>query len=287
MSGEYSRVWTESGLETRERPGKVAALEYYAPATLKEAETLKQQRKGSHYLAGGTILNWKGAPRGKGLIDLKHLQLDTIEVTTTVIRIGAMVTIQTLAEHLELPESLKKAAALFSSKNVRNMATIGGSATGNFFVSDLLPVLLAFQAEVEYFYRGVRSTLPLAEWLREKNGIICAILLKKLQRQVTLRQEKISKMDFPLLVSSIGAERSGDVLSEAVAAFSGASAKIVISEAGAAYLNGKSVNDIDPVVLNEIVQQDIHPTENVKATARVKRSIIADHLRQLIADLEK
>ena len=31
------------------------------------------------------------------------------------------------------------------------MATIGGTATGNFFVSDVLPVLAAFQAEIEYF----------------------------------------------------------------------------------------------------------------------------------------
>ena len=81
MTEDYGIAWTEAGAEIPGEPGGKKDLDYIAPVSLAEAEKLKQSIKGYHYLAGGTILNWKGSPRVKGLIDLKHLHLENITVT--------------------------------------------------------------------------------------------------------------------------------------------------------------------------------------------------------------
>jgi len=261
-----------------------ALQEYYAPTTLEEAESLKNRGKGYHYFAGGTILNWKSSPGVKGLIDLKNLHLSKIEVTPSKIVIGAMATIQDIADHEDLPEPLLKSAKLFTSRNIRNMATAGGTATGNFFVSDVLPVFVAFNAEIDYFQDGKKDIVPISTWLKEKPGIICSIIISNLQRKVKLKQEKISKMDFPLIVTSVGFEIADNKVTDPVVAISGASGKIVISESGAEYLSGKLLSEIDFEAFNDAVQKDVEPTGSVKATPRVKRKIIESHLKEIIAE---
>ncbi|GAK61480.1 xanthine dehydrogenase [Candidatus Vecturithrix granuli] len=287
MSDEYSIVWTELGIEPRAELFEGKDLNYVAPTTLAEAEQLKQSAKGYHYLAGGTILNWKGSPRVKGLIDLKHLQLEKITGISTEIRIGAMATIQYLADCPALPQALRNSAKLFTSKNIRNMATIGGTATGNFFVSDVLPVLAAFQVDIEYFQDGRKAVMPLVTWLRHKSGLICAILIKHTHRTVFFRQEKIAQMDFPLIVTALGVELNDGKISEPVIAISGAIGKLIVSESGAAVLSGKSPSEVTFEELNAAVQQEVEPTGNVKATPRVKRRVIESHLKAILAELQK
>jgi len=287
MSDEYSMVWTESGIEPRTELVGGKDLDYVAPTTLAEAEQLKQSMKGYHYLAGGTILNWKGSPRVKGLIDLKHLQLEKITGTGAEIRIGAMATIQDLADCPVLPQALRNSAKLFTSRNIRNMATIGGTAAGNFFVSDVLPVLAAFQADIEYFQDGQKAVMPLVTWLKDKRGLICAIILKQPQRTVILRQENIAQMDFPLIFTALGVDMSSEKMVEPVIAISGAIGKLIVSESGSAALSGKSPSELTFEELNAAVQQNVEPTGNVKATPRVKRRIIESHLKAILAELQK
>lgn len=264
-----------------------ALQEYYAPTTLDEAESLKNKEKGYQYFAGGTILNWKGSPRARGLIDLKNLHLGEIEVTPSRIVIGAMATIQDIAVHKELPEPLTRSAKLFTIRNIRNMATAGGTATGSFFVSNVLPVFVAFKAEIEYFQDGKKGIIPISTWLKEKPGIICSIMINNVQRKVKFRQEKISKIDFPLIVTSIGFELVDKKVTEPVVAISGASGKLIISESGAGSLSGKQLSDVDFESLNDAVQRDVEPTGSVKATPRVKRKIIESHLKEIVAEFKQ
>ncbi|MDY0095665.1 MAG: FAD binding domain-containing protein [Candidatus Vecturithrix sp.] len=287
MSDEYRILWTESEIEPRSEIVEGKDFDYVAPRTLAEAEQLKQSTKGYHYLAGGTMLNWKGSPCVKGLIDLKHLQLGKITGTNAEIRIGAMATIQDIADCAELPQTLRRSAKLFTSRNIRNMATIGGTATGNFFVSDVLPVLAAFQADIEYFQNGQTAILPLVTWIKSKPGLICAIILKHTRRIVLFRQEKIAQMDFPLIVTALGVELRDGKMSEPVIAISGASGKLLVSESGAAQLTGKSPSEVTFEELNAVVQQDVEPTGTVKATPRVKRRVIESHLKAILAELQK
>ncbi len=285
MINEYDLFAAEMRLDPQAQEGQEIA--YYAPTTLEEADNLKQQRSGFHFLGGGTILNWKGAPRVKGLIDLRHLSLGEIEVTPSFIKMGATATIQELAEHPDLPPPVIAAAKRFSSRNIRNMATIGGTAAGKFFVSDLLPVLLAFQADIEYIQHTEKRSIPLSQWLQEQCGMICSVIIHRLQRHVAFRQEKISSMDFPLIVTSIGWQIAGNRIQEPIVAISGASGKILMSESGAAHLSGKELSAIDFETLNAAVQQDVQPIGTIKATPRVKRKIIEHQVKEIVSELQQ
>lgn len=287
MSDAYGIRWMEAGPDSHGAAEMGGEFSYYAPTTPEEAERLKSEIKGAHYLGGGTILNWRGSPRITALIDLKHLGLNTITISDTDIALGATTTIQAIAEHPDLPIALKQAAGLFTSRNVRNMATIGGTATGLFFVSDVLPVLGAFQAEIEYMQHGETHRLPIANWLRQKAGLICAIHLKPATRIIKFRQEKISGLDFPLIVTAIGCNSLNATINSPVVAISGATNHICFPTDGAAYLSGKTFAELDGTALNEAVQQEIEPTGSVKASARVKRRIIESHLKALIEELQQ
>ncbi|PID59110.1 hypothetical protein CSB45_01510 [candidate division KSB3 bacterium] len=285
MLNARSKMDADVEFETQALGGK--DLAYLAPLSLQEAEDMKAAHPEFQFFAGGTILNWRAAPRAKGLIDLKNLALDEIDVTPESLAIGAMVTIQELTEYPGIPKAVSSAAGLFSSRNVRNMATVGGTAAGRFFVSDLLPVFLAYRADVKYFLGKKMSTLPLSQWLQARSGILCSIVIRQLDRNVAFRQEKISKIDFPLIVTAVGWKKAGTQIKEAVVAISGASGKMALSESGAACLEGKDVSVIESSMVNAAVQQDLQPTESIKASSRVKRRIVESQLKGIIAELQK
>jgi len=263
-------------------------MEYFAPATLKEAEKLKKMARGtSIYLAGGTILNWKKSPKADSLIDLKNLKLDYIRISNSRITLGATTTIQDIAENKELPAALVTAAGNFSSKNIRNMATIGGSAAGRFFVSDMLPVLLSFKARTEFFINGKKRILLLEEWLKSRTGLLCSLIIDRPGRLVKVRQEKISAIDFPMIVTAIGFEIMDGRINDPVIAVSGASSKTEIPRSAVKYLENRSIKNVNHAELNRLVQKEIEPLDNLKAPAGVKRRFIESHIKSMVNEYKE
>jgi len=261
-------------------------MKYFAPLSLSQSEKLKKNLKGSFYLAGGTMLNWRGTPKAKALIDLKELNLGGIKTSKNKIEIGASVTIQDLALSKEVPRAITKAAGNFTSINVRNMATVGGSVAGAFFISNLLPVLSAYETDVAYYLSGKKKTAPLTKWLKTKKGIVCAVIIKKLKRKVKIAEDKIAASDFPAIVTALGFELRGNKISRAVIAVSGAKGPLAISEKAAEYLNGLKPSEVDADKLSAAVGKDIKTSGNVKVSARVKQRMIESHLSALLKALD-
>jgi len=259
-------------------------MEYLLPTSLSQAEKFKKTIKRSRYFAGGTILNWKGSPKAAALIDLKKLGLSAIKTTSGKTVIGAMTTIQEIADHDQVPEFLKEASRGFTSRNIRNMATIGGNVTGRFYVSDLLPVLAAAKAEVEYFSSGKKKTVPLLKWLEKKKGIVCAVSVKNSSRKVSFKTEKISAIDLPIVVTAAGINLNRGKITDPVISISGARAGLYAAKSASEYLKGLTLPEIDIEKLKSLIQKEIRPTENVKTSARVKRRIIDEHIESIVKE---
>lgn len=263
-------------------------MDYFAPTTLREAEALKKKAgRGGVYLAGGTILNWKKSPKADCLIDLKNLGLDRIAISGSKISLGATTTIQDAADHEKLPSALVQSARNFSSRNIRNMATVGGTVAGRFFVSDVLPVLLSFRAKTEFFSEGRKKTLLLEEWLKSRPGLVCALVIDRPRRLVEVRQEKISGIDFPMIVTAVGFELVDHRMEAPVVAISGASAKTQVVRSAASYLEGCSVRSVAHAELNRLVQREIDVSDNVKAPVAVKRRFIEGHIKSITAECKR
>ena len=145
--------------------------DYLAPASLEEAlHTLKQQTEGTQIIAGGTDL----VPRMRSrviepalLVDLRLLDLDSIEMTAQGIRIGASDTHTDILESSLLAEhcpALVEAAADIAGPPIRNRGTAGGILVNASPAADLAPPLLAYDARVVLAKANSNREIPLVDF---------------------------------------------------------------------------------------------------------------------------
>jgi len=138
-----------------------AALEaverYLAPTSLVQALAALRDSGGATVLAGGTDL----MPQGRAgrlqptrtLLNIRRVPgLDAVEVDGGTLRVGALASIATLLVHPLVRQHaplLAQAADHFASDQIRNAATLGGNICNASPAGDMLPALLALDAEVE------------------------------------------------------------------------------------------------------------------------------------------
>ena len=127
-----------------------------------EARTLRQaigmlQRHGSaaRIVAGSTdfLVRWRtGVWQPEFVVNIQHVPgIGRVSYSArNGLRLGALVTIQTLEQHPVIRRrypALAAAAASFAGVQVRNLATVGGNICNASPSGDTLPALLAFGAE--------------------------------------------------------------------------------------------------------------------------------------------
>lgn len=130
---------------------------FHQPNTLEDALELLSRTPDALLLAGGTDLMVAANQRQvryPGLISLQHVEeLTLLEATPSKVVIGAGVTLSTLEHWLpqhapDLP-ALQELLPLFSSRLIRNRATLGGNLGTASPIGDSPPVLLALDATME------------------------------------------------------------------------------------------------------------------------------------------
>lgn len=133
---------------------------YWRPATMQDALGLLQ-RPGSVVVGGGTGRNARhdGAP--EEVVDLQALHLDGIDVLADArVRMGATVTLQRLADAVEVPDALRQAARRERPSTLRSQSTVGGCVARGEPDSELLATLLVHGALAQV--EGPRGTEELA-----------------------------------------------------------------------------------------------------------------------------
>ncbi len=155
--------------------------EFFKPATIEEAVSLKNTRKESLYIGGGTEINYAGSSKNNEcVISLETLKLNSIAQNGSGLILGASVTMQELIDSSLIPAALQDAARHIYSRNIRNIATLGGNIGANKTDSALIPCLIASSAEldtaedgrisVEEYFSGGGQSLILAVLLPEQKG---------------------------------------------------------------------------------------------------------------------
>jgi carbon-monoxide dehydrogenase medium subunit len=139
---------------------------FHRPSSAAQAVMLAQQLgQSARFIAGGTDLiiqiNRRQAT-AEHVIDLSRLhEMKSIDETSEKIVIGALATHKSVESHPVFRGALTafiEAARVVGGHQVRNIATIGGNVANASPAADLLPPLLAFDAELELLSpRGVRS----------------------------------------------------------------------------------------------------------------------------------
>jgi putative selenate reductase FAD-binding subunit len=145
----------------------MAVVGYERPNTIEEALGCLG-RPGAVLVGGGTKVNAARTLEPVVIVDLQALDLDRIDrVDDRSLRIGATVTLQQLADDGQVPDLVREAARREEPSALRTMATVGGCVATANSSSELLAVLLVYDATVTVVQQDGTITLTLAKLLSE------------------------------------------------------------------------------------------------------------------------
>jgi CO/xanthine dehydrogenase FAD-binding subunit len=140
---------------------------YRRPTTIAQAFELLE-RPGAVVLAGGTRLHAGSATDVIEVVDLQALHLDDLRAEPgDVLRIGAMVTLQRLADSDLVPDVVREAARRERPSTLRTQGTVGGCIATSDAESELVAALLVHEAVVQVATSSVTEAFPLEHVLEE------------------------------------------------------------------------------------------------------------------------
>ena len=181
-------------------------LEFFKPQTIAEAVALKDKFKDETvFMAGGTDVNCRDSKyKIEKVIGIEQLKLNEISQTRGVLSVGAGVTIQELLDSPKIPGQLTTAARHFVNRNIRNMATIGGNIASNNSSSNLIPILVALDAQLKI--GGSATPLPVYEYVtQEMTRLIEAIMIssENLAKKYDLRKFSRAANDISIITAAV------------------------------------------------------------------------------------
>lgn len=185
------------------------------PASLEEAVTL--QKQGMMFLSGGTLINWAPAQvQTEKVILLEGLLSEKIEKIGETVEIGAGASLQSVIDSEIVPEPLRIGAGYIPSRNIRNMATIGGNIAANRADSYVIPALLALNASVEL---PDSQKVSVYEYIQaERNDLIVKVILSPLEGTVVIDRALRSSAAYPAAITAVRVSKNDCVIALGCAA---------------------------------------------------------------------
>jgi len=149
-----------------------AAERFFRPTTLAEAFALLAAHPNAHWIAGGTdlmVYENQRYQRFSALVSVEALsELHELTLGDSELVLGAAVPLGRIERALHGAgagvELLEQLLPLFSSRLIRNRATLGGNLGTASPIGDAAPALLALGAELELVSQSGTRRLPLCEF---------------------------------------------------------------------------------------------------------------------------
>lgn len=271
-------------------------MKYYSPRDTSDISQILSDLplEGIVFLAGGTDLmpRWEqGTPLPNQLIDLKKISgLTGIQERNNEITIGALTTVQDIKDSKLIQNNftaLSDAASQFAGMQIRHRATIGGNICNASPAGDLLPGLYAHGARVTLLGPDGERQMPISEFILgpgeidiRPQEILMSIKLplRKVNSsfyKLGLRQTMaISVVNFAV-VSRLNS--SGSFSELTVAAGAVAPTVVYLDGFTGAIVDGRSVEEAI-----ELVDDDINPIDDIRASAEYRRTAVKNVLKYFI-----
>jgi len=277
---------------------------YHRPASLDEALELAARNPAAKFIGGGTDLLVKLRKRSSAspceLISLRRIEeLARVEEVDGCLRIGAGVPLADLAvnEHVrERLPALTEALALFGSRQIRNVATLGGNFCNASPGADAAPPLMVYGARIEIrSVNGVRE-VPLTEFFRGPGEtvlgpgeILTAILVERAGAGAVstfLRKSRVS-MDLAIASVAVFLECDGPRCTIARIAAGAVAPTPLRLEAAERALEGTELDEEACSGAALAVDTAISPISDVRAEEWYRRHLTAVLLRRALARLTR
>lgn len=256
--------------------------ELFQPESLNEAAELLDQYPDITILGGCGFLKL-GNRRIARAMDLTNCGVRQIREDAKAIEIGAMATLRQVetdpALRILFNGALPRAAGSIMGVQFRNCATMGASVYSKYGFSDLIPVLLTLNTEVELL-RGGR--LRLIDFMERPiaRDVLTRIFIAKDGRQVSYQNMRNATADFPILncsVSQLGSDWQVVVGARP--------ARAQLAMGGSKMLSDMSPNQIDIEKVAATVSGEVAFGNNNKASADYRRSLARVLVKRAIEEV--
>ncbi|MGC9181906.1 FAD binding domain-containing protein [Thermogladius sp.] len=282
---------------------KLPSFEYYRARSVEEAVELASKLGDYKYLAGGTdlLVDLKiGRYRPRAVIDLGGLrELRYVVDEGSKVRIGALTTLEEILRSDVVKKKLPllhQAVYNMASWQIRSVATIGGNIANASPAADTAPPLLVHGALVKL--RGPRGSrsIPLRDFILgpRKTALETGEMIAEFEVPVVeglseywayRKFGRRSAFTLSVVGLALGVEvRPGGELRFRVA-LNSVAPRPVRAATVEEYLNEKGLSDESIETASRLVQQDISPITDVRATAEYRRHLASALLRDALREV--
>jgi putative selenate reductase FAD-binding subunit len=246
--------------------------EFFKPQTVAEAVKLKDKFKDSTvFMAGGTDVNCRDSKYEiEKAIGIEQLNLNTISKTQSELSIDAGVTIQELIDSPKIPDQLTIAAGHFVNRNIRNIATIGGSIASNNSTSNLIPILIALDAELKI--GGSATPVSVHEYVtREMTRLIEGILIspEHLTKKYGIRKFSRTANDISIVTAAVTFNIQHEKLSDVRVVVGGMGKHVVRLTKLESKLAGNRLPA--PTEIEDTVKNTVSPLKDIRGGVQYKK----------------
>jgi len=279
---------------------------YFAPRKIKEAlEILSRYGKEIKVIAGGTDLLVQYYDRlyeVNGWLDLRYIkELKEVKIYEDKMAIGAMVT----HTQLEKSEDIKKyfpvlslAAADIGSPQIKNRGTIGGNIVNASPAGDLLPPLMAYEAQFRLLSNRGEVVVPAEEFfigpketILKPDQLLTQIILPLPHERTYGSWIKIGKRK-AVVIATITlalvvkmAEDNKTIKEVRTCLGSVAPTPIEIKEIRKKMV-GKKFNQLDFDQSGQIVEDKIAPIDDIRGTREYRKDVAKEIMMNALEEID-
>ncbi len=208
------------------------------------------------------------------------------------VRVGASTTI---AEFLKNPlltqyNALAQAASVFANPMIRNAGTVAGNIGSASPAGDMLPPLLALDAQIELVSKNGVRTIPLNEFFlgprktaRGAGELISALHIPAPSGSSTFYKLGLRQADAISLVSvAVWLERDGDTLRDVRIALGAVAPRPMHATRAEESLRGQLFNETNLKESARIASEECAPIDDLRASAAYRRRMVNVYVRRML-----
>lgn len=261
--------------------------EYFQPISLEEALDLRSTFPDANVICGSTDVALRVTKKHElisRIIDLSAIaELQQIIRNDQALRIGAGVSMSAIMPDMqETYPALHEMLCVFGSRQIRNVATLGGNLGTASPVGDTLPVLMAFNAMVVLQGKSGAREVSIHDFIRgyrttdcRPDELIVAVILPKHTNGVLVKSYKISKrkdVDISTVSAGFRLELNGNKRVKSITlAYGGMADRTKRAATAEKFLSGKLWNRETVESAMKFVDEDFSPISDVRGSAEFRR----------------
>lgn len=282
-------------------------IEVISPETTSELLNVITENNNYRFSAGGSDLMLELKQQSKSYLTVINLarlsddQFSTIQKSGDGLRIGALVTAKQLLTDINVAPLfpvLYRSAFQLASRQIRQVATIGGNICTASPAGDMACALVALKAQCEILSaKGFIRTVPISEFLLgvrkidlKKNEILRSILIPMRNENFKKYSDFVkvgTRRSMEIAVVSLGyyIEVDNNSISFAGIAIGSVAPTIKFAQSACDFLIGKKLSEIDSSEVNQFVEKVLEyasPITDIRASAWYRKEVLRNISKTII-----